>query len=513
MEKPCPFWASLHSEGKTPHSKGRVLLRHSKGTMLLWMTVIAAVLAGPAAAQGASDAHAQLMQLVDQNAPHWKEVSKQIWEYAELGYHETRSSTLLQEQLKAAGFRVQAGVADEPTAFIASYGGGKPVIAILGEFDALPGLSQQTVPEKDPVKAGAPGHGCGHNLLGSGAALAAVSLKQYMETHHVPGTLRYYGTPAEEGGSGKVYMVRDGSFKDVDIVLHWHPADRNSVRNGGMLAVVSAKFTFHGVAAHAAMSPDRGRSALDAVMLMGNGIEFMREHVPSNTRMHYIISKGGVAPNIVPDLAQMDLMARSPSNATLKEVWDRIQKIAQGAVLMTGTTLEVKDIGSDANIIPNDPLAAVAQKNLEEVGGYMLDADQRKFAEQLQKTFGMDPPPSLNASKEIEPLRTFDPNQPAASTDVGDVSWNVPTIGFDAATWAAGTAAHTWQAAATSGTSIGQQGMVVAAKAIALTALDLFSDPALVQAAKDDFKKQLAGKSYYTAIPADQKPLINYRND
>jgi len=308
-------------------------------------------------------------------------------------------------------------------------------------------------------------------------------------------------------------MVRAGSFKDVDIVLHWHPGDRNSVSNGGMLAVVSAKFTFHGVAAHAAMSPDRGRSALDAVMLMGNGIEFMREHVPSNTRIHYVISKGGVAPNIVPDLAQMDLMARSPSNATLKEVWDRIQKIAQGAVLMTGTTLEVKDIGSDANIIPNDPLAAVAQKNLEEVGGYMLDPDQRKFAEQLQKTFGMDPPPSLNASKEIEPLRTFDPNQPAASTDVGDVSWNVPTIGFDAATWAAGTAAHTWQAAATSGTSIGQQGMVVAAKAIALTALDLFTDPALVQAAKDDFKKQLAGKSYYTAIPADQKPLINYRND
>jgi aminobenzoyl-glutamate utilization protein B len=173
----------------------------------------------------------------------------------------------------------------------------------------------------------------------------------------------------------------------------------------------------------------------------------------------------------------------------------------------------VKDIGSDANIIGNDPLAAVAQKNLEEVGGYAMDADQTKFALELQKTFGMDSPPSLDASKEIEPLKKFDPNQPAASTDVGDVSWNVPTIGFSAATWPAGTAAHTWQAAATSGMSIGQQGMAVAAKAIALTALDLFTDPALVEAAKDDFKKQLAGKSYYTAIPADQKPLINYRND
>ena len=480
---------------------------------LLWAVAVVALLTGAAVAQVPSGAHAQLLKLVDQDAAHWQQVSKQIWDFAELGYHETKSSALLQEQLKAAGFRVQAGVADEPTAFIASFGEGKPVVGILGEFDALPGLSQQPVPTRDPVKAGAPGHGCGHNLLGSGAALAAVALKQYMEANHVAGTLRYYGTPAEEGGSGKVYMVREGAFKDVDVVLHWHPGDRNSVANGGQLAVVSAKFTFHGVAAHAAMAPDRGRSALDAVMLMGTGIEYMREHVPSNTRIHYIISKGGVAPNIVPDVAQMDLMARSPSNATLKEVWDRIEKIAQGAALMTGTTLEMRDIGSDANIIPNDALAAVAQKNLEEVGGYTLDADQKKFAEQLQKTFGMETPPSLDASKEIEPLKKFDPNEPAASTDVGDVSWNVPTIGFSAATWPAGTAAHTWQAAATSGTSIGQQGMVIAAKAIALTALDLFTDPALVQAAKDDFKKQTAGKNYYTAIPAQQKPLLNYRSE
>ncbi len=474
---------------------------------------MAAMLTIAAAAQPAAGAHAQLLQLVDKDAAHWQQVSKQIWDYAELGYHETKSSDLLQEQLKAAGFKVQAGVANEPTAFIASYGEGKPVVGILGEFDALPGLSQQPEPTRDPVMAGAPGHGCGHNLLGSGAALAAVALKQYMEAHHIAGTLRYYGTPAEEGGSGKVYMVRDGAFKDVDVVLQWHPAASNAVANGGQLAVVSAKFTFHGVAAHAAMAPDRGRSALDAVMLMGNGVEFMREHVPSNTRIHYIISKGGVAPNIVPDLAQMDLMARSPFNTTLKDVWEWIQNIAKGAALMTGTTLEVKGIGSDANIIPNDPLAAVAQKNLQEVGGYKMDAEQQKFALELQKTFKTDSVPSLDTTNEIEPLRKFDPNQPAASTDVGDVSWNVPTIGFSAATWVPGTAAHTWQAAATSGMSIGQQGMVVAAKALALTGLDVFTDPALVQAAKADFAKQTAGKSYYTAIPADQKPPINYRSE
>jgi aminobenzoyl-glutamate utilization protein B len=467
--------------------------------------------AAPALAQSSPAAHKELEQLVDAHAAQWQSISKQIWGYAELGYHETKSSTLLQQQLTAAGFSVTAGVADEPTAFIASYGSGEPVIAILGEFDALPGLSQQPVPDRDPVVAGAPGHGCGHNLLGAGAALAAVAVKQYMIEHHVAGTLRYYGTPAEEGGSGKVYMVRDGLFKDVDVVLHWHPGDHNAVQNGGLLAVTSAKFTFHGIAAHAAMAPDRGRSALDAVMLMGTGIEYMREHVPSNTRIHYIISKGGVAPNIVPDLAQMDLMARSPSNTTLDGIWQRILKIAQGAALMTGTTLEVTDIGSDANIVPNDALAPVAQRNLEEVGGYTMDASQRTFALALQKTLNAETIPSLDITDQIEPLHPIDLNAPAASTDVGDISWNVPTIGFSAATFVPGVAAHTWQAAASAGMSIGQQGMVIASKAIALTAIDLFSTPELVASAKADFAKKLAGKTYSSPIPPGQKPLIDYR--
>ncbi|HEX2665918.1 MAG TPA: amidohydrolase [Candidatus Acidoferrum sp.] len=489
------------------------LFLSSKVRTSLWLAGTAMLFAATSAAQLLAGAHAQLLQLVDKDAASWQHVSKQIWDFAELGYHETRSSELLQQQLEAAGFKVQAGVANEPTAFIASYGEGKPVVAILGEFDALPGLSQQTVPTRDPVKADAPGHGCGHNLLGAGAALAAVALKQYMEAHHITGTLRYYGTPAEEGGSGKVYMVRDGAFKDVDVVLHWHPGDSNGVSNGGELAMVSAKFTFHGIAAHAAMAPDRGRSALDAVMLMGNGVEFMREHVPSHTRIHYIISKGGVAPNVVPDLAQMDLIARSPFNTTLKDVWEWIQNIAKGATLMTGTTLDVSGVGSYANIVPNDPLAAVAQKNLEEVGGYKMNADEQKFALELQKTLKMDKAPSLNTTNEIEPLRKFDPNEPGASTDVGDVSWKVPTIGFSTATFVPGSGAHTWQATAAAGMSIGQQGMVVAAKAIALTGLDLLTDPRLVQAAKDDFKKQTAGRSYYTAIPPDQKPPLNYRSE
>lgn len=464
-------------------------------------------------AQEKSAAHQQVEQLVEKNSSNWKGVSKQIWDYAELGYHESKSSALLQGQLKASGFSLVSGVADEPTSFIASYGQGKPVIAILGEFDALPGLSQQPIPKRSPVLANAPGHGCGHNLLGAGAALAAVAVKDYMVANHIAGTLRYYGTPAEEGGSGKVYMVRDGLFKDVDVVLHWHPGDQNSVNNGGMLAVISAKFTFHGIAAHAAMAPDRGRSALDAVMLMGNGIEFMREHVPSSTRMHYIISKGGVAPNIVPDLAQMDLMARHPSNATLAEIWDRILKVAQGAALMTGTTVDVTDVGSDANIIGNDALAPVAQRNLEEVGGFTMTDAEKAFALELQKTLGIDAVPNLDGTNVIEPLVPVDPNAPSASTDVGDVSWTVPTIGFTTATFVPGVAAHTWQAAASAGMSIGQDGMVVASKALALTAVDLFSSPVLMQAAKADFDRKLAGKTYHTAIPAGQKPLINYRGN
>jgi aminobenzoyl-glutamate utilization protein B len=483
-----------------------------------WMAMAAfcacAILFAAAAyPQAPSASHAQIKQLVDENAANWKQVSKQIWNYAELGYHENKSSALLQNQLKAAGFRIQSGVADEPTAFIASFGQGRPVIAILGEFDALPGLSQQAVPTRAPVVPDAPGHGCGHNLLGSGAALAAVSLKQYMEANHIAGTLRYYGTPAEEGGDGKVYMVRAGLFNDVDVVLHWHPADRNSVNNGGMLAIIGAKFTFHGIAAHAAMAPDRGRSALDAVMLMGNGIEFLREHVPSNTRMHYIISKGGVAPNIVPDLAQMYLEARNPSATVLQGIWQRILNISKGAALMTGTTVEVEDISSDANIVGNDALAPVAQRNLEEVGGFAMDEQQKRFAQELQKSFALDTMPSLDLTSQVQPLRPVDPNAPSASTDVGDVSWTVPTIGFSIATWVPGTVAHTWQAAAAAGMSIGQDGMVVAAKALALTAADLFSSPQLVRAARDDFARQLAGRTYSTEIPPNQKPPIDYRNN
>ena len=475
-------------------------------------TCAAALLIVVAQTRAQQPPHQQITTLVDQHSAAYVETSKTIWQYAELGYHEEKSSALLQNDLKQAGFQIESGVADEPTAFIASYGSGKPVIAILGEFDALPGLSQAAVPDRSPIQNAAPGHGCGHNLLGSGAALAAAALHDYMEKNHVPGTLRYYGTPAEEGGSGKVYMVRAGLFRDVDIVLHWHPGDRNQIINGGALAVTSAKFLFHGIAAHAAAAPDRGRSALDAVMLMGNGIEFMREHVPSNTRIHYIITNGGMAPNVVPDTAELYLMARSPSLTTLAGIWKRIEKIGEGAAMMTETTLDTRIISSDANIIANQPLAQAAQRNLEEVGGFRYTADETHFAQDLQKSLPEGAARELNSTLQVVPLHPFDPNAPAASTDVGDVSWNIPTIGFSAATFVPGVAAHTWQAAACAGMSIGQKGMLVAAKALALTAADLLSNPQLVAQAKADFQRELQGKTYKSAVPEGQKPPLNYRS-
>lgn len=455
--------------------------------------------------------HQPVVRLVDQHAARFATVSRTIWEYAEPGYHEDKSSALLQNELRTAGFRIQAGVADEPTAFVATFGAGAPVIAVMGEFDSLPGLSQAATPDRSAVVQGGNGHACGHNLLGAGSALAAVALKEYMEQNQIKGTLRYYGTPAEEGGAGKVYMIRAGLFQDVDVMMQWHPSGQNAVTSGGALAIDSAKFLFRGRAAHAAIAPDQGRSALDAVMLMGNGLEFLREHITSNSRIHYIVTNGGAAPNIVPDTAEMYLYARNPTLNTLSGIWDRILRVANGAALMTDTTLEIREVGGSANIIPNDALAPVAQKILEEIGGYRYTPEERHFAEELQKSLPPEASGDLDSTNTIRPFRRPDPNAPAASTDAGDVSWNVPTIGFGGATFVPGVGAHTWQAAACAGMSIGQKGMVVAAKALAAMGQELFSNPRLVAEAKADFAKQMKGKVYKSVIPEGQKPPVNFR--
>ena len=452
-----------------------------------------------------------ILQSVDNHAAQYGEVSKQIWEWAELGYHETKSSALLQKQLKDAGFRVDAGVADMPTAFVGSFGQGKPVIGILAEFDALPGLSQDVSPDRKIIHEGAPGHACGHNLLGSGAALGAVAVKEFLAANKLPGTIRLYGTPAEEGGAGKVYMARAGLFKDVDVVLTWHPGAENSVHNGGALATMSATFRFHGTASHAAVAPERGRSALDAVMIMDMAVEMMREHIPSNTRIHYIISKGGDAVNIVPALAETTLLARHPSMNVLEGIWDRIQKCAQAGALATETKLEVEFVSSTYNVLPNDPLAKLVDKNLHSVGGLHYTPEEKAFAESLIKTMPPGGRQELGSETQVTPVREPDPNAPSASSDVGDISWQVPTAAFGTATAVAGTPGHSWQNVACAGSSIGRKGMVNAAKVLALTAADLFTQPEQVQLAKADFQKQLAGKEYRSRIPPDKKAPLDYR--
>jgi aminobenzoyl-glutamate utilization protein B len=468
----------------------------------MFRQVTGLIIIGAGALFGADD----VLTRVAAHADHFGEVSRKIWEAAEVGFHETKSSALLQQELKANGFQVNAAVAGMPTGFVASYGSGKPVIALMGEFDALPGLSQKDEPALSPVTAGAPGHGCGHNLLGSASALAAVAIKEEMQARGLKGTLRYYGTPAEEGGGGKIYMLHAGLFKDVDAALAWHPGDSNRVNMGSLLANNGGRFRFYGVAAHAAAAPDRGRSALDGVMIMLNSIEFLREHVPQETRIHYIITNGGSAPNIVPAFAEVSLVARNPDAQVLNGIWERVMDCAKAGALASGTRMEFEQGTNYSNVLPNDTLSDVLARAMNKAGGYQYTPEERKFAEEIQKTLGApvkSPGPDQVLTDKSETVGS-------ASSDSGDVSWVVPTAQLTTATFVPGVGAHTWQGAACAGTSIGRKGMVVAARTLALGAVELFEKPEEVAEAHVAFQKRLAGRKWTTRIPADGKPPLDY---
>ena len=458
----------------------------------------------------AGDDRTALLQSIDAKRDAYAGVAKQIWGFAEVGFQEVKSSALLQEQLKAAGFQVKAGVADIPTAFVATYGSGKPVVAIIGEFDALPGLSQEAqTAARHAIEENAAGHGCGHNLLGTGALAAAVAVKDWMASTRHTGTLRYYGTPAEEGGSGKVYMVRAGLFNDVDVAVSWHPGDRNDASPTSSTATVTGKFRFRGVAAHAAAAPDRGRSALDAVEAMDYMVNMMREHVPQETRIHYIITRGGAAPNIVPDFAEAYYYARHPNMPVLDGIWQRIVDAAKGAELGTGTTMELEVTGAVYNVLPNEYLSGVMHKNLEQVGGFSYTPAELEFAENLRKTLTDPPDVAIGSQESVQPVRVG--AVMSASTDLADVSWNVPTVSMTAATFAPGVPAHSWQATACAGATIGVKGMMVAAKSMALTTADLFSDPAHIQKARAEFDRKRGPSFVYKTRLADRKPALDYR--
>jgi len=458
------------------------------------------------ATAGAIFAQDDVLAHVAAHADRFGEISRQIWENPELGYHETKSSALLQQELRANGFDVKNDLAGMPTAFTATFGSGKPVIALMGEFDALPGLSQKVEPKIDPVTPGAPGHGCGHNLLGSASALAAVAIKEEMQARGLKGTLRYYGTPAEEGGGGKIYMLHAGLFKDVDAVLAWHPGDSNRVNLGSLLANNGGRFRFYGVAAHAAAAPDKGRSALDGAMIMLNAVEFLREHVPQETRIHYIISNGGAAPNVVPAFAEVNLVARNPDAEVLDGIWERIMNCARAGALASGTRMEFVQGTNYSNVLPNDTLSDVLARAMQKAGGYQYTPQEKQFADEIEQTLPgpvRSPGPDKVTTDKSETVGS-------ASSDAGDVSWVVPTAQFIAATFVPGVGAHTWQGAACAGSSIGRKGMVVAARTLALGAVELFEKPEEVAEAHVAFQKRLAGRHWSTRIAADSKPPLDY---
>lgn len=448
-----------------------------------------------------------IIEELDGRFDHYEAVARQLWENPELGYLEERSARLLQETLAEEGFTIETGVAGIPTAFTASWGSGSPVIGILGEYDALPGMSQAAVPHEEPLVDGAPGQACGHHLFGTASLAAAVATKHWLQRTGASGTIRFYGTPAEEGGSGKVYMVRAGLFDDVDAVISWHSGDANTANPGTNLATISGKFRFTGRSAHAAAAPERGRSALDGVEAMNVMVNMLREHTTEPTRIHYVITAGGNAPNIVPKSAEVYYVVRHAEVDEVRSVWDRVVRTAEAAALGTETEMDYEIIGGTYPRLPNVALAGALHANLERVGGVEYTEEERRFARELQTTLGSNLPP-LSSAAEVQPM-VF--TEGKASADTGDVSWTVPMAAMRAATWVPGTPAHSWQAVAAGGMSIGYKGMMVAAKTLALTAVDLFTQPELVGRAKEEYNERIGPDFRYEALLGDREPALDYR--
>lgn len=448
-------------------------------------------------------------------------LSDRIWEYAEVGLQEHRSAQELEAFARAEGFTVESGVAGMPSAFVASWGQGAPVLAFLGEYDALPGLSQQRSPRRDPLQPGAPGHGCGHNLLGVAALAAACALKERMRAEGLPGTVRYYGCPAEETLVGKVFMVRAGLFSDVDVALDWHPTSLNAVRNHSTTAMNSAKFTFFGRTAHAAGDPQNGRSALDAVELMNIAANYLREHTIEKARLHYVITDGGGEPNVVPGRAQVWYYVRAPERDQVEDIYQRLLNIARGACLMTDTSFELEFLSGCYNYLPNQALNTVLQQHMEAVGPNQWTEAELEFGQELARSFpkvqkeaglkAMKAPPEvfdqvIHAS--ILPYRDEETSG-GGSTDVGDVSWVTPTGRFGVACGVLGQPGHSWQVAAASGMSIGHRGMLMAAKVLASAGLDLVTDPAKIQKAREEWQRRTREHPYRSPLPEGLQPPLH----
>jgi len=460
---------------------------------------------------------------IDENERRIIEVSDKIWEFAEVGLLEYKTSKLLSDEIEKHGFSVERGIAGMPTAFLATWGSGHPVVGVLGELDALPGLSQKPVPYREPLKEGAPGHGCGHNIHGTSGMAGAVAVKVALEESDLPGTVKFYGCPAEETLVGKVWLVRDGYFDGVDAVLSHHPGSSNTAGLSSSNAMNSVKFHFYGAASHAAGSPEQGRSALDAAELMNIGVNYMREHVIEKARLHYVIEDGGHEPNVVPAYVRTWYYVRAPEREQVDQIYDWVLRIADGADLMARTTHKVEFLTGCYNKVPSKVLSELVVGNMREIGAPKHTEDELEFAEELNKSI---PPEqkkeSLRKSKrpgweklveEYFDERVLDAwNEGmvmAGSTDVSDISWMTPTMEFGTTCCILGTPGHSWQYTAQTGMSIGHKSLIFAAKTIAGAALDLMTKPELLKKAQAELKERLAGRVYKPPIPADLKPPLH----
>ena len=458
--------------------------------------------------------------------------SDKVWDHPETAFQEFQSTEILCELLEKEGFQVERDLAGIKTAFSGRFGHGKPVAGILGEFDALSGLSQKEGAfEKVAIEEGAPGHGCGHNLLGVGSVAAAVAVKEYLEKNGKEGTVIFYGCPGEEGGSGKGFMARDGVFDELDFAVSWHPGDENAVTVGSSLANYQVFYRFYGVSSHAAASPELGRSALDAVELMNTGVQYLREHIIQEARIHYAITNtGGFSPNVVQPYAEVLYLIRAPKNQQVKEIFERVNDIARGAALMTSTRMEMQFVKACSNLVDNTVMEEVMQKNLEEIEHYPYTEEEIAFASAIAETYGgnqVDMQKILSRyekskKKMVEELLTPHVNDVistvtvplmdvevgmAGSTDVGDVSWVCPTAQINAVTQAAGTPGHSWQLVSQGKSSIAHKGMLYAGKVMAGTVIDMMEEPSLIDEAKEELKKRVGPEGYVAPIPKDIRPM------
>ena len=473
----------------------------------LFVIAIAIAVCFPAWAQSREKRTA--MEQADELWPTIQEMSMTLWDYSELAMLEYRSAEYLSGVLEAEGFTLERDVADMPTAFVATYGSGAPIIGILAEYDALPGNGNAVVPMQQERDDGLPdGQGCGHNLFGAASIGAAIALKRTMEEHNLHGTVRLYGTPAEETVVGKVYMAKAGVFDDLDAAIEWHPSLEIGVHNQPGQAMNNFEVEFYGQAAHAAADPWNGRSALDAVEMLDYGVNMMREHVKPTARIHYVIPSAGEAPNVVPDYAKVWYYVRAENRAEVEEYYDWILKIVEGAALATRTTYKVHLITGVHESLANRPLQEAMQENLELAGPPPFTEEDQAFARELQRFIGIE---ENGLVQEIKPLAAGEEPSSGGSTDVAEVSYITPTVGFDMTTAAAGIPWHSWAAAASHGTEGSVRSAVTAAKVMALMGVDLLADAALLAAAKADYLEKTGGEPYRSPIPADQAPPIKAR--